>query len=75
MKKTVICGIILLVILQTVLAILKTAGIVTLRWLWVLTPAWLLACAAALTGMYMVMKNRTDDRHRHTDKKHEPKEQ
>lgn len=69
MKKLGLLGIILLVILQTVLAVLKVSGVLALRWLWVLTPLWLIACLLALGGMYMVLKSRSSDGS-HQSKKH-----
>ena len=58
MKKLPFVFLITMPILQIVLAALKLFGVFgeDVRWLWVLTPVWLLVLGFALYGMYISIK-------------------
>ena len=56
MKKSAIIVIALLALLQIVLGALRLASVISWRWLWVLSPVWLLISLAALWGIYQVIR-------------------
>ena len=63
MKKLTFAVIVALPIVQILLASLKLLGVVSMRWLWVLTPLWLFLCCFALYGIYVSIKNGNERTH------------